>query len=182
MNDIEKICVKKLPTYCKKCGNVIDDNTKICTGCGKKYFNFKRLFNNNVLFVSCIIIFLLCFLGYTFYQVNTVKQFKDKLNKANEENSIQSIKNMELIAQNNEERKTIAKLEDDISYKDALIENSVKESQELKAYQQCFAFITDTGKKYHKRSCSHIKNRNIYYDTIVDLQNQGYTPCKDCYP
>ena len=32
----------KKDSFCKKCGSVIDPNTKKCSGCGKQYFNAKK--------------------------------------------------------------------------------------------------------------------------------------------
>ena len=43
--------------YCKFCGSLIDNETKICGGCGKKYFKikFKKIFFKTILFVLLIL-------------------------------------------------------------------------------------------------------------------------------
>ena len=40
--------------FCSQCGNQIDHETKVCTGCGKKYFNWAKIVNTKVLTISII--------------------------------------------------------------------------------------------------------------------------------
>ena len=51
--------VKKVKTkYCSRCGSVIDNNTKICTGCSKKYFKGIRFtkFSVTILILSLLLL------------------------------------------------------------------------------------------------------------------------------
>ena len=42
--------------FCSRCGNQIDHDTKVCTGCGKKYFNWAKVFNTKVLNIFILLI------------------------------------------------------------------------------------------------------------------------------
>ncbi len=41
-------------------------------------------------------------------------------------------------------------------------------------------YVTNTGKKYHKSSCSYLKKSKIQM-TLSEAQSQGYTACSKCY-
>lgn len=41
-------------------------------------------------------------------------------------------------------------------------------------------YVTNTGKKYHKSSCSYLKKSKIQMN-LSEAQSQGYTPCSRCY-
>jgi hypothetical protein len=42
-------------------------------------------------------------------------------------------------------------------------------------------YITNSGTKYHKSSCSYLSKSKIS-KTIKEAIEQGYTPCKKCSP
>lgn len=42
-------------------------------------------------------------------------------------------------------------------------------------------YITKSGKKYHRSSCSSLRNSKIPI-SLEDAQNKGYTACKNCKP
>lgn len=42
-------------------------------------------------------------------------------------------------------------------------------------------YITKTGKKYHRASCSYLKQSSIAID-LKDAVARGYTPCSRCKP
>lgn len=42
-------------------------------------------------------------------------------------------------------------------------------------------YVTRMGKKYHRASCRHIKNRETIEVSISEAENAGYTPCLDCF-
>lgn len=44
-------------------------------------------------------------------------------------------------------------------------------------------FTTVSGKKYHQQYCRHIKDKtNLTELTIIQAQDRGFAPCKDCFP
>ena len=42
-------------------------------------------------------------------------------------------------------------------------------------------YITKSGKRYHKPDCRHIVGRDVLEKTISEAEEDGYTPCKDCF-
>ena len=42
-------------------------------------------------------------------------------------------------------------------------------------------YITKSGKRYHKSGCRHIVGRDVIEKTIAEADEDGYTPCKDCF-
>lgn len=42
-------------------------------------------------------------------------------------------------------------------------------------------YITKSGKRYHKADCRHIAGRDVKEITIAEAEEDGYTPCKDCF-
>ena len=54
------------------------------------------------------------------------------------------------------------------------------DNYEVQANEQV-VYITETGKKYHKGSCHHLKNSKIK-TTKSKAQQAGYTACKVCKP
>jgi hypothetical protein len=42
-------------------------------------------------------------------------------------------------------------------------------------------YITNTGAKYHQKSCQHLKRSSIEI-SLQDAINRGYDPCKVCRP
>ena len=42
-------------------------------------------------------------------------------------------------------------------------------------------YITKSGKRYHKADCRHIVGRDVTEKTIAEAEQDGYTPCKDCF-
>ena len=41
-------------------------------------------------------------------------------------------------------------------------------------------YVTNTGSKYHKDSCSYLKKSKIQM-SLSEAQSQGYTACSKCY-
>lgn len=42
-------------------------------------------------------------------------------------------------------------------------------------------YITKSGKRYHKADCRHIVGHDVVEKTISEAEQDGYTPCKDCF-
>lgn len=47
--------------------------------------------------------------------------------------------------------------------------------------QSIVVYITKTGERYHKEDCRHIAGHDVIEVTIEEAENNGYTPCKDCF-
>lgn len=76
---------KEIPikiSYCKKCGQPIDNDTKKCTGCGKQYFNPRKAFKVSIKLFSILIILSLLF--STIYFFNLSNSYSIKLSEQEE--------------------------------------------------------------------------------------------------
>lgn len=47
-------------------------------------------------------------------------------------------------------------------------------------YESTLVYITNTGEKYHKENCFHLRKSKISID-INKARERGYTSCKNCY-
>lgn len=47
--------------------------------------------------------------------------------------------------------------------------------------QRIVVYITKTGERYHKADCRHIAGHDVIEVTIGEAEDNGYTPCKDCF-
>lgn len=61
--------------------------------------------------------------------------------------------------------------------------SSLPESSELsgETSQSETVYITKSGRRYHKANCRHIVGHDVIEMTIAEAQEDGYTPCKDCF-
>ncbi len=58
---------------------------------------------------------------------------------------------------------------------------SVPIVNDVSVYDTSTVYVTDTGGKYHKQDCYHLKNRRITALDINIAESLGKEPCKDCY-
>lgn len=81
----------KKQTYCKRCGGLIDQETKKCQNCGKQYFRAKRVLPAVALIALCLILAILNIVQYN-YVVNS-KAYMESLqsNVAARDNRIKQL-------------------------------------------------------------------------------------------
>ena len=58
--------------------------------------------------------------------------------------------------------------------------NSKSNSTTIQNENSTIVYVTKTGEKYHKSSCSYLRNSKIQMN-LSDAKSQGYTPCSRCY-
>ena len=51
--------------YCSRCGSLVDNTTKQCTGCGKKYFKLR--FKPFLILILAVVLLVLTFFGYSYF-------------------------------------------------------------------------------------------------------------------
>lgn len=144
-------------TYCKRCGNLINNKTKKCEGCGKQYFHLPKVTLVRVLLVLLIV-------GLT---GANVYQYIEK-------------QNSDLFYQNkiSDTEKTLAEYRS--NWFDAEVEKG-KYQSELSFWNGSAVICTTTGTKYHHYGCEHLKDvKSIYIYNVENAKAQGYTPCLDC--
>ena len=64
--------------------------------------------------------------------------------------------------------------------KQSSITTPTSSSTTVQNQNSAIVYVTNTGNKYHKSSCSYLKKSKIQ-TTLSEAQNQGYTPCSKCY-
>ncbi len=65
--------------------------------------------------------------------------------------------------------------------RDTYIDRCGMLSDYLEIYQIDFAYVTKSGKKYHKIICPFIQDKDLYINTIPEFKRQGKTECSFCY-
>ena len=141
--------------YCSQCGSLIDDESKICTGCGKQYFKgvknlIGKIFNKQhitILIVSFVLLISLIsnvVLAVNLYDYKRVYEInRDKVEKYEEELS-------------------------DARGKVNFIDRNV-------------VFIEDDGSNlYHKYDCYKFKGNSYWVHNIEYAIYRGYKPCSWC--
>lgn len=130
--------VKPKIRYCTRCGNVIDPDTKKCTGCGKQYFRGFRL--RTILFVLSLIISLVC--NCHLYKSNTTLQSElENLNQTY--NNLEQIYN-DLILENSNLSNTIINLKEELF---TLQNQSYIYAEKIRFYDKHIVFIVDSNSK-----------------------------------
>lgn len=145
--------------YCSRCGSVIDNNTKACTGCGKQYFKGIRIkfnkFSITVIALALVIVTLLtlCILQF----VNTQDLQKDLDDK----------------------KTTIRRLEQQV---DNLNDEKWENKDKIDFYDRSVVIIGDDGTEtYHKYGCSKLDTSNGYWILNSEAADyRGYDKCSRC--
>lgn len=57
--------------------------------------------------------------------------------------------------------------------------NNIKDERTF--YRNHAVIVTETGKRYHRYGCYHIKDRSFYIYNTENAKAKGYTPCHDCF-
>lgn len=143
--------------YCSRCGSVVDNKTKVCTGCGKKYFKGIR-FNK---FSITVIILSLAFI--TSVIVNICQY-----------NEIDYLSWRE------------GYLEDQVSDLNDKVDDLEDEKWEnwakLNFYDNAVVIVGDDGTDvYHKYGCSKLDTSNGYWILNEEAADyRGYDRCSRC--
>ncbi len=150
--------------FCSYCGSIVDNETKVCTGCGKKYFKgiaFNKFsITATVLSLVIITVSTLCVLQYS----KTQKLQKD-------------IEYLEL--QNSNKQTTINRLNDEIDDLERDVTNYIDLANFV---DECVVFIEDDGTNlYHKYECSRFKGEGFWAFNVETAKVRGYKECPQCH-
>ena len=144
-------------TYCKKCGGLIDNKTKKCTGCGKQYFRFSK----KVFIILVVAIIAIGLVAANVYQYITNRQSVELLNK-----------NLESMRDNRD---------DFMSKNDDLTAQLFLKDKELNFWDKYAVIVTEAGEKYHHYGCYHLDDcSSIWIYNVAAAESRGYEPCLDC--
>ncbi len=162
--------------YCKYCGNEIDNITKVCSSCGKGSFFRRHGFSvSTIIFAllfmfSCVVSVILIIQNVSLKaNIETLKTSNDELKAA--------------VSSLSEEFDDLTKSYDALESKyEENTKGMIDAIYELNDYQNDFAYVTQVGEKYHKRSCFIVSDiKTLHCNTIIELKQQGYEACLLCY-
>lgn len=69
-----------------------------------------------------------------------------------------------------------------VMYKNNTVTQDTKPAVSVSEEQENSVYITQNGKRYHKKECRTISSSNVIKTTEKKATNQGYTPCSICNP
>lgn len=169
--------MKKTAKFCKYCGNEIDSATKKCSGCGKQYF---KLAKNTFFIISTVILAIaVIVMSCVIYTNNkTIALYQDRIGQWQEANE----KLTEYCHVYKQREKMKQDKIDSLTNEGYDLAQMVYDiTMELNSYHSLVAIFTETGEKYHKASCSHVRNRMVIVAPVEWAKDNGLEPCKDCY-
>lgn len=152
-----KMAKKDKTKYCSRCGYLINNETKVCSGCGKKYFKGIKLKKFPVtLFIMSIIILASVIINVV--QLSKIDTLNDDVNywKSDARN-----------------------LESEIY---ELKQESSKNSRKLNFYENHVVIVADDGtKKYHKYGCDDLDTSSFWAYNTEAAEGRGYYACPKCH-
>ena len=163
--------------FCSRCGNAIDNTTKICTGCGKKYFKGISL---NKMSVSIIILTVIiavlsfvCVLQFinkeeAFHQITDLKQ---QLGTKESTINILEMKNKNY-------KEEISGLEQEI---DELELDNLVIRMNLEFYRTYAVLVNENSKKYHVYNCEDFDESSFWIYNVDAAEQKGYYACPKCH-
>lgn len=140
--------------YCRQCGHLVDSETKVCTGCGKKYFKFNKLAAIAVILSIVIVaVSTLCAVEFIYIRNLEWELYYDEL-------TIESLNNKKL------------DLEAEIK----------KNDSKLAFYDSYVVVLPDDGTNtYHKYGCSNLNtSKGVWILSNGAAAKEGYTKCTHC--
>ena len=80
--------------YCSRCGSPVDNDTKICTGCGKQYFRGLKFnkFSITILIISLLLITSIVMNVWQYNEIDSLSNQKENLENRISELEDQSVK------------------------------------------------------------------------------------------
>lgn len=143
--------------YCSRCGSVIDNETKKCTGCGKQYFKGIRFSKSLVVIIALLVVVI----GLTVLNIN---QYDDcQFYKDNCKMKDEQIENW---------RNRVATL-------DAQISEYKSKVEFMDEYVVC---VEDDGTNlYHRYECERFVGNSFWVFNVDTAEVRGYRACPDCH-
>ena len=148
---------KKVKTkFCSRCGSIVDNETKVCSGCGKKYFKGIKFtkFSITVIILSIV---LLTSVIINFAQYSEIDYLNGRVNYWSNQTD---------------------KLKDEVS---DLQWEKTKQGWNLNFYEEHVVIVPDDGtRKYHKYGCDDLDTSSFWaFNTEAAIQ-KGYRACSKC--
>lgn len=154
-------------TFCKKCGHMIDPETKKCTGCGKQYFKIKPI-NKNICVISCLAIFLLSSVTYNIFLLYDRQQNAEMIDEMNKQMGIY--------------RNTILQLDEANRYQSTQMDEFMDLWDTSEFLRDNAAVIPNDGSNlFHRYWCDKLDLSSGYWILNREFAvGEGYEQCPDC--
>lgn len=160
--------------FCRHCGNMIDPETKKCTGCGKQYFHLHKI-KKQALLITLAAVLVLALIGLNIYQYidnkNTQSLLQNQLNAANQQLS------------NTQELISSWRNEYHFYHDNAVIVQSGDTNYHKYGCGNLYMFDENGNIDYMgiAREQKDIANMNLRIYSIDTAESNGYAPCPVCY-
>ena len=150
--------------YCSRCGSLVDNQTKQCTGCGKKYFKGIR-FNKVFCIVLAFSLVLIAAIGVIAYQYSEINSLTEKTSSLNSKITSLNSQISTLKTQKTNLEKKVNQYEDIVEFVDDYV-----------------VFVEDDGTKlYHKYECYKFKGNYFWAFNKEAAIDKGYKACSECH-
>lgn len=154
------------PKYCHKCGKVIDNKSKQCSGCGKQYFRWKYLLN-----IILIIVPIIGLASALFYYYSEYEYYHSQYIQA-------SLENDELKRILEQKENELCNINDSI---DELSEKIYPMLDDIEFYHEHVVFRSDDGTElYHKYGCPQLDTSEFWAYNTEYAESLGFKPCNFC--
>ena len=175
---------KKKPAktkYCSRCGSVIDNKTKTCTGCGKQYFRGFKFTKFSVAVIILVLVIAILSTVCVLQFLNT--QRIDRANQAEIDKMESKISSLEQQVKNKESTikakdSTIKRLEGEIEdLEDEKWDNWAK----LNFFDKHAVIVDAHSKKYHTYECDDLDLSYFWIYNTEKAEQLGFYACPKCH-
>lgn len=168
---------KQRAIFCKYCGQLIDQDTKKCTGCGKQYFRLPKAKKSAVV-LWVVILLSVAAIGLCMRQRSQYQQQIESLNT-----QIAQL-NTDLETANQSAENWKSRFDQEQSEKYKLQYERIALRQDLDFFNRHVVFVLDDGsREYHKYDCLLFKyrgNAKFWAYNTEAAKSKGYKTCSLC--
>lgn len=158
--------------YCKRCGALVDQETKKCTSCGKQYLHVTKHLWIALFAIICCALAGLNILQYT-QRVSIEKELKQAT--ATISARAKTVSNQkETISK---QRTEISDLKEDVNRYRTWWAESFGKAEFMDNY---VVIVGDSNNKYHKYGCEDLDLSQFYAFNVENARAQGYRACSKC--
>lgn len=168
---------KEKVRYCSKCGNIVDSQTKKCTGCGKQYF--KGIPWKSVRTIAVALLLVGSIAGNIVLYNENSKLEKEKTELTD---NIIELKKSNATLNNRAERLTENNIE--LEKNNQSLQRKLRTAEnDIALYNKYVALVVDDGTRlYHKYGCDVLDKADSYWCYgYSDSTFKQYKPCPLCY-
>lgn len=170
--------------YCSHCGTLIDGETKMCAGCGRRILIGKKFTRFSVLLI--VFLFLVGALSiFCGFQHINIRNLKNVVGDLKRDVDIKSSAINKLEKQIDTQKNTIGSLEKQVDsledQKEELTDNYIEDKIKLYFYDKHAVVVNENSKKYHKYECDDLDFSYFWIYNTELAESKGYYACPKCH-